>query len=61
MTLMDVVEMFFDWMAAVERHDNGDINRSIEINKDRFGYDDMIASIFRNTAEYFNYIYGRRK
>ena len=56
MTLMDIVEMFFDWMAAVKRHDNGDINRSIEINKDRFGFDDMLASIFRNTAVYFNVI-----
>jgi hypothetical protein len=56
MTLMDIVEMFFDWMAAVKRHDNGDINRSIEINKDRFGFDDMLASIFINTAVYFNFI-----
>lgn len=50
MTLMDVVEMFFDWKAASERHNSGDIMKSIEHNKKRFGIDDQLASIFENTA-----------
>jgi hypothetical protein len=54
MTLMDIVEMFFDWMAAVKRHDNGDINKSIEINKNRFGYGSIIESILKNTARCIN-------
>jgi hypothetical protein len=49
--LFDLIEMFFDWKAATERHENGDIYKSIEINKDRFKYNDLIANIFRNTAD----------
>jgi hypothetical protein len=41
-------------MAAVKRHDNGDINKSIEINKDRFGYGSIIENIFLNTAKSIN-------
>lgn len=51
MNLFDIIEMFFDWMAATKRHSDGDINRSIKINKDRFGYDNTLADIFTNTAE----------
>lgn len=51
--LFDLVEMFCDWSAAVEKHEDGDIYESIEKNKDRFGYDDVLASIFRNTADVF--------
>lgn len=49
--IFDLIEMFFDWKAATERHENGDIYKSIEINKERFKYDDLIANIFRNTAD----------
>lgn len=51
MTLFDVCEMFCDWMAAVERHDDGDIFRSIEINEERFGIAPQLSAIFRNTVE----------
>jgi len=51
MTLVDLVEMFCDWCAATERHDDGDIGRSIEHNKNRLGYDEVLASIFANTAQ----------
>ena len=50
MTLVDLVEMFCDWCAATERHDNGDISKSIAINRTRFGYDEVLANIFVNTA-----------
>lgn len=50
MNLFDLVEMFFDWKAATERHDNGDIFKSIEINEKRFNIAPQISSIFRNTA-----------
>lgn len=53
MNLIDLVEMFFDWQAASEQHENGDILKSIEINQNRFGYSDDIKSIFLNTANYF--------
>lgn len=51
MNLLDLVEMFFDWSAAVERHDSGDIFKSIEINKKRFGISEQLSQIFRNTAQ----------
>ena len=50
MSLLDVTEMFMDWKAASERHDDGDIIESIEINIKRYGIDDQLASILRNTA-----------
>jgi hypothetical protein len=51
MNLIDLVEMFCDWMAATMRHDDGDILKSIEINKQRFNMSDQLASILRNTVE----------
>lgn len=53
MDLVDLIEMFCDWKAATLRHADGDICRSIEINKERFGYSEELAAIFRNTLKYF--------
>jgi hypothetical protein len=49
--LVDLVEMLCDWKAATERHDDGDIGRSLEINKDRFAMSPQLVSILRNTVE----------
>lgn len=49
--LFDLVEMFFDWKAASERHADGDIYKSIEINKKRFGISDQLCNILKNTAD----------
>jgi len=38
----DKLEMVCDWCAAVKRHKDGDIFKSIDINQKRFGYDDEI-------------------
>jgi len=51
MTLIDLVEMLCDWKAASERHADGDIARSIEINRQRFAISDQLASILRNTVQ----------
>ena len=48
--LFDLIEMFCDWKAASERHINGDIFKSIQINKDRFAMSDQLAKIFENTV-----------
>lgn len=53
MNLIDIVEMYCDWLAAVKRHNNGDIYRSIEVNQSRFKYPDMLKNIFSNTAKMF--------
>lgn len=50
MDLFDLVEMFMDWKAASERHEDGDIFKSIEINKERFNLSDQLVEIFKNTA-----------
>ena len=49
--LFDLIEMFFDWKAATERHADGDIRKSIEINKERFGLSEQLCDIIRNTAD----------
>lgn len=50
MSLVDIVEMFCDWKAATLRHADGDIGKSIEINKDRFELSEQLCDIFRNTV-----------
>lgn len=51
MTLFDIVEMFFDWKASSERHDDGDIYFSIASNKNRFKMSNQLCNIFANTAK----------
>lgn len=54
MDLFDLLEMLVDWKAAGERHaDGGDILRSIEINRERFGISPQLERILQNTAERF--------
>lgn len=55
MNLIDLVEMFLDWKAASERHSDGNIRRSIIINKERFELSDQLAEIFENTAKYMGW------
>lgn len=51
MSLLDIVELFADWKAATERHDTGDIEKSIEINQKRFNISKQLCNIFRNTVK----------
>jgi hypothetical protein len=55
MSLLDVIEMFCDWKAATERHADGDISKSIEINKERFELSDQLVDIFKNTVSELNW------
>lgn len=50
MDLFDLIEMLFDWKASSERHNNGNILKSIEINAGRFEISPQLAKIFENTA-----------
>jgi hypothetical protein len=50
MSLIDLLEMLADWKAASLRHADGDILKSLEINKKRFGISDQLAEIFINTV-----------
>lgn len=49
--LFDLIEMFLDWKAATERHADGDIMKSIDINEKRFNISPQISQIFRNTVK----------
>lgn len=51
MDLFDVMEMLMDWKAASERHDDGDIYKSIEINAKRFELSEQVTNILYNTAK----------
>jgi len=50
MTLIDLVEMFCDWKASSERHTDGNILKSIDINSERFSMNPQLVKIFKNTA-----------
>lgn len=52
MNLFDILEMFIDWSAAVRRHADGDIWRSIEINTERFNLSPQLVEIFKNTVDW---------
>ena len=51
MNLVDIMEMLCDWKAAGERQRDGNLLKSIELNAQRFGYDDQLKQIFVNTAK----------
>lgn len=52
MNLLDVLEMLCDWKAASERHNDGNIQKSIEINSKRFNLSPQLTEILKNTANY---------
>ena len=54
MTLVDLLEMLCDWKAASLRHAHGDIQTSITINQDRYGYSEELATILRNTIAWLD-------
>lgn len=55
MDLVDLIEMFCDWKAASERHKDGNLVNSIDINAMRFSIDPQLVMIFRNTVGLFGY------
>lgn len=54
MNLLDLVEMIIDWKAASERHNDGNIRKSIEINANRFNISPQLTKILENTADLFD-------
>ena len=49
--LLELLELLCDWKAATERHADGDILKSLEINQKRFGYSDEIKAILLKTLK----------
>jgi hypothetical protein len=56
MTLVDLIEMLADWKASSERHEDGDLARSLEIQEDRFGISPQLILILENTARHFGWL-----
>ena len=54
MNLIDLCELIADWKAASERHNNGNLIKSIEINAQRFQIDDQLKQVLLNTAKIFD-------
>lgn len=50
MSLLSVLEMLCDWKAASERHSDGSIMRSIDINIERFQIPNGMRSFLKNTV-----------
>lgn len=50
MSLLDLLEMLLDWKASSERHTDGNIRKSIEVNAERFGLSPQLRRILENTA-----------
>lgn len=55
MSLLDILEMLCDWKAATERHADGDLAKSLEHNRARFGAVDM-HRVIENTAREMGWI-----
>ena len=51
MNLIDLVELMADWKASSERHNSGNLLKSIEINAKRFGISNQLTQILLNTAK----------
>lgn len=56
MTLVDLIEMLADWKAATERHADGDLAKSLDIQRERFHLSDQLYEILCNTATHFDWI-----
>jgi uncharacterized protein DUF5662 len=50
MSLMDLIEMICDWLAASERGQDGNIQTSLVINQTRFGIAEPLFAILSRTA-----------
>lgn len=54
MNLVDLFEMFCDWKASSELHNDGNLRMSIEENANRFGMSPQLVQIFENSVDLFN-------
>ncbi len=56
MTLVDLLEMLADWKAATERHNSGNLERSLELNRERFSLNHQLLRILENTAREYGWL-----
>lgn len=55
MNLIDLIEMLMDWKAASERHNDGNIRKSLELNAKRFKMNTKLIKILENTVNYLGW------
>lgn len=48
--------MLCDWKAATERHDDGDIAKSLDHNEMRFKIDPGLKKVLKNTIVEFGWV-----
>lgn len=53
MTLIDVVEMYCDWLAISQKKEKGNMEKHIEINQERFSICPQLVEILKNTYDEF--------
>lgn len=51
MDLFDLLEMLFDWKAATLRHADGDLQKSLRVNAERYKIPEPILQILTNTVK----------
>lgn len=56
MNLVQMLEMLCDWKAATLRHVDGDVERSIRQNAERFQYGVEIERLLLNTARAYGWL-----
>jgi hypothetical protein len=56
MTLMDLCEMLADWYAAGQRHDDGNLGRSLVVQQQRFAIGEQLMDILGNTARHLGWL-----
>jgi len=54
MNIVDLIEMLCDWKAATERHNDGNLRKSIEINANRFNLSPQLVKILENSMDLFD-------
>ena len=52
MSLIDLLELLADWKGSTLRNKNGNIRKSLEINKERFKISDQLYNILNNTINF---------
>lgn len=51
MNIVDLIEMFCDWVAANKRNPQNDVHHSIDVCCDKYKIPDMLKQIFHNSTE----------
>jgi hypothetical protein len=51
MHILSLSEMLCDWQATCDRHDDGDIYKSIEILSKKFNYEEPMKKVLSNTCD----------